>query len=234
MRQRMDLAEAAARLETHRHQWLAAGLRVSPVLWGEDGDRVGAQVASPGWRVELVVEVHHGGWAHIHFVSDSQGLAEGHRVRSLDEWSSLLDEAAVRASRVRLLPARLLANSCTTGWLDWIHGELWLLPDALVRVRSGFMATVVNSLGGAGVTAPDPYRLAAYDPEAVLTGHRTNKLIPLADIAQARLHGGITTSGMAVRMTDGTRHKLLWMSHEPARRLLRERLLVVLGARLSY
>jgi hypothetical protein len=35
-------------------------------------------------------------------------------------------------------------------------------------------------------------------------------------------------------MTDGTRHKLLWMSSEPARRLLRERLLPLLGARLTH
>jgi hypothetical protein len=35
-------------------------------------------------------------------------------------------------------------------------------------------------------------------------------------------------------MTVGTRHKLLWSSWDPARRLLRERLLPLLGARLTH
>lgn len=61
-----------------------------------------------------------------------------------------------------------------------------------------------------------------------------HKLIPFAGMAAARLHGGVTTSGMEVVMTDGTRHKLLWATLDPARRLLRERLLPLLGARLSH
>ncbi|WP_405535724.1 hypothetical protein OG787_17895 [Streptomyces sp. NBC_00075] len=42
-------------------------------------------------------------------------------------------------------------------------------------------------------------------------------------MAAARLHGGVTASGMEVVMTDGTRHRL------PARRLL-----PLLGARLTH
>src|SRR5919201_4625134 len=45
----------------------------------------------------------------------------------------------------------LLTASCTIGWLDWIHGDLWLLPNGLLRTRSGLGATI----GHAGRTLPD-------------------------------------------------------------------------------
>ena len=28
--------------------------------------------------------------------------------------------------------AECVTRSCTTGWLDWIHGELWLTPTGLI------------------------------------------------------------------------------------------------------
>ncbi|WP_369255068.1 hypothetical protein [Streptomyces sp. R35] len=218
---------------------------VSPIRWrqGKDGlptadrgdlaspDCLGVRVAQAGWEVQLVVELEATGWAHFHFLSENGGVHERWRARSLDTWSTLLDEAVSRASRIRLTHAQLLARTCTTGWLDWIHGELWLLPTCLVRVRSGLMDSVANSLGSS-LTAPNPGHLIGYDPAAVLAAHRTNKVIPFDAVARAHLHGGLTTSGLTVSMVDGTRHKLLWLSSEPARRLLTDRLLPVLGARL--
>ncbi|MFE2579456.1 hypothetical protein [Streptomyces sp. NPDC059378] len=232
MTQRMDLDAAAGRLEAHRRRWEADGLRTSPALWTPDRAHLAVQVGAPHWQVGLTVEAHHGGWAHLHFASGTGVVQESRRVRSLTAWDALLDEAVARASRLRLAPAKLLAGTCTTGWLDWIHGQLWLLPDALLRVRSGLLESVVNSVGGSGVTARDEYRYVGYDFEAIRAAHRTNKVIPFAEIAHARLHGGVTASGMTVTMADGTRHKLLWMPYEPARRLLGERLLPVLGSRL--
>ena len=38
--------------------------------------------------------------------------------------------------------------------------------------------------------------------------------------------GGVTTSSLTAHMTNGTRHRLLRPSMEPARRLLRDRLVV--------
>lgn len=75
--------------------------------------------------------------------------------------------------------------------------------------------------------------MIGYDPAAVLGGHRTNKFIPFDGITHARLHHGLTTSGLAVTIADGTRHKLLWLSSEPAHRVLTDRLLPVLGSRLT-
>ncbi|MCH5673558.1 hypothetical protein [Streptomyces gilvus] len=134
------------------------------------------------------------GQAQLYFRSDSHTAQQPRHIRTASAWEALLDEAVSRACRLALLPARQLAATCTTGRLDRIHGELWLLPDALVRVRSGPMDSVANSLGGSGVTGRSPYRHVAYDPAAILAAHRTNKVIALADIAEARLDGGVTPS----------------------------------------
>ncbi|MFF5520725.1 hypothetical protein [Streptomyces coeruleorubidus] len=174
MRQRFTLDLAAAEIGRSTPRWLRDGVHVSPVLWTDDREHLAVRFASAGWAVELTVEVHHSGWAHLHFVSKTEAMQETRRVGSLQAFGGLLDEAVVRAGRISLRPAQLLATTCTTGWLDWIHGELWLLP------------------------------------------------------------GGLTTSGMTLRMSDGTRHKLLWMSVEPARRLLTDRLLPLLGTRLTH
>lgn len=245
VRQRIHLDHAAAMLIEHAARWTSDHCMVSPIRWrqGEEGhpvtdrselaspDRLGARVTHAGWEVRLVVELEATGWAHLHFLAESGGVHERWPVRSLDTWSSLLDEAVSRASRLRLTHAQLLARTCTTGWLDWVHGELWLLPTSLVRIRSGLTETVANSLGSS-LTAPIPGHLIGYDPAAVLAGHRTNKVIPFDAVARVRLHGGLTTSALTVSMVDGTRHKFLWLASEPARRLLADRLLPVLGARL--
>jgi hypothetical protein len=41
---------------------------------------------------------------------------------------------------------RLITASCTTGWLDWIHGELWLFPDGLLRASTGLGTTLTNGV----------------------------------------------------------------------------------------
>ncbi|MEW2121715.1 hypothetical protein AB0945_42650 [Streptomyces sp. NPDC005474] len=229
----MDLNAAAARLEAHIQGWRAEGLLVSDVVWAKAEDALAVRIESPSWEVQLHMELHGAGRARIFLLSATEPVGERHRVSSLDAWSALLTESVVRASRVRLVQARLLTRTCTTGWLDWIHGELWLLPEGLMRVRSGLLTTVMNS-GGSGLTPRDPYRLITHDAESVLAAHPTNKLIPFAGMGTTRLHGGVTTSGLEVVMTDGTRHKLLWASWDPARRLLRERLLPLLGTRLTH
>ncbi|WP_405915016.1 hypothetical protein [Streptomyces sp. NBC_00728] len=112
--------------------------------------------------------------------------------------------------------ARLLTRGCTTGWGDWIHGELWLLPSFLVRRRLGFTATVANSKGPT-VTMPLPEAdVTAAATAQIRAEHRTNAVIPLAGIASARLRRGITADRLALHMQDGSQHKLLWLPADPA------------------
>ncbi|MGW0865554.1 hypothetical protein [Streptomyces sp. NPDC002611] len=230
----LDLALAGAEVEQRRVRWSAGGAQVSSLLWTGDRESLAVRFGSRAWGVRLTVEVHHSGWARLHFVSQAEAVHETLRVDSVEAFVALLDDAVNRAARISLQPAQLLATTCTTGWLDWTHGELWLLSDQLVRIRGGLLATAVTGLTGPELAARGTYRTLAHDPDAVRSAHRTNKVLPLAEIAHARIHGGVTTSGMTLRMTDGTRHKLLWMSTEPARRVLRDRLPPLLGTRLAH
>ncbi|MER5277486.1 hypothetical protein ABT025_17240 [Streptomyces sp. NPDC002809] len=112
--------------------------------------------------------------------------------------------------------ARLLTRSCTTGWGDWIHGELWLLPSSLVRRRLGFTATLANAKGPTVVVPLPETDVTAAATARIRAEHRTNKVIPLAGIASAHLRRGITADRLTVRMHDGAQHKLLWLPTDPA------------------
>lgn len=246
MKQRIDLHLAGTRLGLLRERWLAEGLSVSPILWrhqtgpyapAEHGpvtapDGLAVRITGPDWGVVLSVELQPDGTAGLAYHAPLGWMEERMHVRSLEAWDALLDNAVRRACGLKVQHTHLLAASCTTGWLDWFHGELWLLPDSLVRARGGFVDTVVNSISP-GVREHTATSVIGYNPAAVLKGHHTNKVIPFDGITHASLHRGLTTSGLTVTMTDGTRHKLLWLSSEPAHRVLTDRLLPVLGSRLT-
>lgn len=232
----MDMA--GAEIERRRSQWISDGIQVSSVPWADDREQLAVHFTAAGWAVRLLMEVHCSGHARLHFTSSSdgegQGVQEPRRVASAEDVGALLDEAVARAGRINLQPAQLIARTCTTGWLDWIHGELWLLPDHLVRIRGGISATMTVGLVGPELATPDTFQTLTHDPDTIRSSHRTNKVLPLTEITHARIHGGLTTSGMTLSMADGTRHKLLWMSMEPARGLLRDRLLPLLGPQLAH
>ncbi|GAA3285846.1 hypothetical protein Dvina_20665 [Dactylosporangium vinaceum] len=125
-----------------------------------------------------------------------------------------------------------LSRSCTTGWLDWIHGELWLAQDRLIRRRLGLGATVRNEYGPT-VVAPLPSAPAAsFDDEALLAGHPTNRVIRFDEVAAADLVRGLTCGALRVQMRDGRRHKLLWLNRDPAGHFLAGALPVALGGRV--
>lgn len=160
MTERIELHLAGARLNLRRERWLAEGLDVSPVLCRHETgvhtptepgpatapDRLAVLITHPDWGLALSVELQPDGTAGLAYHA-TLGSVENHvRVHSLEAWEALLDDAVRRARGLRVQHAHLLATSCTTGWLDWVHGELWLLPDSLVRVRGGFVDTVVNSI----------------------------------------------------------------------------------------
>ena len=42
---------------------------------------------------------------------------------------------------------RLVTASVTTGWFDWIHGEVWIFPHGFLRIRSGLGQTLMNGFG---------------------------------------------------------------------------------------
>jgi hypothetical protein len=125
-----------------------------------------------------------------------------------------------------------VSKGCTTGWLDWVHGELWLLPDALVRRRLTFATTQANRYGP---TVGDP--LPERDPGSFRRDdirHRTDKFLPFATIRTAQLFRGFTAHGLALSTVDGRKHKLLWLTADPAYEILSESLPALLGGRLVF
>jgi hypothetical protein len=113
--------------------------------------------------------------------------------------------------------AQLISRSCTTGWADWIHGELWLLPTALVRRRLDLPTTRAN--GPLGPTVTDPLiQMPEYtfDTSQLLTAHRTNKVITFAEIDSVRMTRRRTVHGLKIVMKNGQRHRLMWLSRDPA------------------
>lgn len=133
-----------------------------------------------------------------------------------------LQQAATPSSSHAGRTLLLISRSCTTSWTDWIHGELWLAPDALVRLRLDLAQTM---LGGAGpatdLPKQAPLGLRGFDPAAVRADHSTNKYLHFDDITSAQLRRGILTGRLSVTMRTGEQHKLLWLRSDPAYMILR-------------
>jgi hypothetical protein len=119
---------------------------------------------------------------------------------------------------------RLISASCTAGWLDCIHGELWLLPEGLLRLRLGLLKTVAH-MNLRTVRGELPTREFVDDEIVQLVArHRTNIWVPAADISQADVHEGMTVSRLALTLADGRHRKLLWLRSDPAAEYLRRAL----------
>lgn len=132
--------------------------------------------------------------------------------------------------------ATLISKSCTTGWLDWVHGELWLGEEAIMRSRLSLAETLAHGNGGSPTVTIPPARVplpSHLTPPLLAAGHRRNKYLPFAQIAAAALHRGRMNDRLSVTMDTGARHKLLWLSTDPAFAFLREALARSLPGRLT-
>jgi hypothetical protein len=69
---------------------------------------------------------------------------------------------------------RLLTASCTTGWRDWIHGELWLFADGLLRMRSGLIGTIAHWNGQTVPGEPEEQVFGPEEIERLRRAHHTN------------------------------------------------------------
>jgi hypothetical protein len=118
--------------------------------------------------------------------------------------------------------ALLVSESATTGWADWIHGELWLLPDrGLLRRRLGIGATLRHF----NRQTVDPAAVARADiPDAdlgvIAAEHRTNVFVPKERMVRARLHAGLSTGRLSLDLEDQNTVKLLWLKPDHAERAL--------------
>ena len=116
----------------------------------------------------------------------------------------------------------LIAASCTTGWFDWIHGELWLCPGGLLRRSLGLWATVRHGdMRGAKLTVDTQNRpTRAFTPDEVrriVESDRRNRWIKWEELSHATLK-------------DGSRAKFLWLRMDGGLDLLRAELSRALGS----
>ena len=129
----------------------------------------------------------------------------------------------------------LIAASCTTGWFDWIHGELWLCPGGLLRRSLGLWVTVRHGdMRGAKPTVGTQNRpTRSFTPDEVrriVESDRRNRGIRWEDISHATLKGGLVDHSLHLELKDGSRRKFLWLRMDGGLDLLRAALARALGS----
>lgn len=123
----------------------------------------------------------------------------------------------------------LVSAGCTTGWIDWIHGELWVCPDGILRRALGLAATLKHGVGPTVRAEARPTRSIPSDElTRILAASRRNLWIPWNSVERAELR----MQRLDIRLTGGGRRTLMWPPVD-SNELLRERLSTALGTRLA-
>jgi hypothetical protein len=106
----------------------------------------------------------------------------------------------------------LISASCTTSWFDWIHGELWLCPDGMLRRSLGLWMTARHFVGPT-VDPDDPPRRSFSTAEivAIVGAGTRNRWIPWSRVRFARLKQGPMDNSLHLELVDGRREKFLWL-----------------------
>jgi hypothetical protein len=126
----------------------------------------------------------------------------------------------------------LITASATTGWLDWIHGELWLFPNGLLRIPSGLVKTFQNGIGPTVDT--NQLTQCSFDGKILqeLLTSQKNVWVPRESIQKAYLHHGISADRLRLIMGDQRSVKFLWLPWDKASQVLHSTLSEWLGSDL--
>lgn len=127
----------------------------------------------------------------------------------------------------------LISAGCTTGWNDWIHGELWVCPEGLLRRRLGLLATIRHGMSPT-VEVDKPMRRTFSTAEltAIRAANQRNYWIPWTDIAEAILGDRPGATQLLVTLVGGRQIRLLWVPLDPTDRIA-EALATHLGSRFQ-
>lgn len=135
-----------------------------------------------------------------------------------------MQQPSISGFQQEALIATLLTASATTGWLDWIHGELWLFPHGLLRIPLNLATTYLH---GTGPTVDDKQRpQRSFDRatfQALLTSPN-NVWVPRESLQRAYLHHGIMTDRLRLIVENQRSIKFLWLPWDGARHLLQSTL----------
>jgi hypothetical protein len=128
----------------------------------------------------------------------------------------------------------LISATCTTGWFDWVHGELWFCPSGLLRRSLGLSAT----LGHRALQTVNPMHrptrtFAAHEIHQISSAGRRNKWVPWNEVTHVTLKRGIVDHSLHVELTGGRREKFLWLSLDGGFDLLSMELGLVIPGRFD-
>src|SRR5438477_2435094 len=133
----------------------------------------------------------------------------------------------------------LASASCTTGWTDWVHGELWLCPGGLLRRSLGLWQTMRHALRsvvrGRTLSTVDPSMRATgrFDLAeiAAIARVKRNRWVPWQSILSAETKRGSITDALYLKLTDGRQLMFLWLRVDQGTALVVEVLERNLGQR---
>lgn len=129
-----------------------------------------------------------------------------------------------------------ISMAVITGWDDWIHGELWLLPDGLLRVPSGLLRSLGDGLiqsGGQQLHGRGARRTFGDGDISAVSSRPRAYWIRFDEIDAAALRKGIINGRLRVRTRDGDTRKLLWQRTDGVARRLEPVLREQIGGRLQ-
>lgn len=114
-------------------------------------------------------------------------------------------------------PCSLISRTCTTGWFDWIHGDLWLCPRGLLRYSRGIsgMRSYLASGRSEIDRTPESARLkrtfTVAEMQPLVASDRRNRWYSWDQIDRATLKWGILDHSLHLDLLDGGHAKFLWM-----------------------
>jgi hypothetical protein len=128
----------------------------------------------------------------------------------------------------------LISASCTTGWFDWIHGELWLCPDGLLRRSLGLLATIRHSNRRSVDPTNRPMRSFRHgEIVQILATSRRNRWITWGEISHAILKRGVLDHSLHLDLLSGGREKFLWLRVDGGYDVVEETLMRSIGGRFE-
>jgi hypothetical protein len=130
----------------------------------------------------------------------------------------------------------LISASCTTSWFDWVHGELWLCPNGLLRRSLGVNKTIEHGNRGNFVTVEKDRRptrtFTSTEIDAIVHAGRRNRWITWSQVSHATLKRGVIDHSLHLDL-GGRREKFLWLKLDGGYDILEEALTKALPGRFE-
>ncbi len=123
----------------------------------------------------------------------------------------------------------LISTSCTTGWFDWVHGDLWMCPAGVLRQSRGLTATMAKYRRW---WEPRLHPRERQRREEIAVSGPAPTWVPWTEVRRLTLKVGIIDHSIHIQRTDNRRVKFLWLVGDGDFELLETVLRAAIGDRL--